>query len=68
MLEVLFWAILIGLVVALFVVGGMIRQLKTAVPKREANDYIKQGSLHLRVSRDNFLYRKIEKKRREPRQ
>lgn len=68
MLEALLWAVGIGLVVALVVVGGMIRQLKTAVPKREANDYIKQGSLHLSVRRDNFLYRKVEKKRREPRQ
>lgn len=59
--KTLFISIIIGLAVAAVVVGGMIRQLKTVVPKKEANDYVKQGSLQLRISRDNFLYKKVER-------
>lgn len=60
-------AICIGIVAACIVVGGMIKQLRTAVPKREANDYVKRGSLKLRVNKDHFLYRRTERYQRNQR-
>lgn len=67
MLGTLFISMVIGLVIAAAVVGGMIRKLKSAVPKREANDYVKAGSLHLRINRDHFLYKKVDQYSRDRR-
>lgn len=48
-----------GLIVALIVVSGMKRKLKTAVRQKEANNYIKDGSFHVTESSDQFLYNTV---------
>ena len=52
--------IIIGLVIGGIVLGSLLSQLKTVVPKNTASDYIKQGSLHLTQRNDLYLYTKTE--------
>lgn len=52
-----------GLIVALIVVGGMKRKLKTAVRQKEANSYIKDGSFRVTESSDQFLYNTVTRTR-----
>lgn len=48
-----------GFVVALIVVLIMKAQLKSVAPKREARDYVKPGSLDLKINRDLYLYHTV---------
>lgn len=59
------FAAVAGLIAAAIVVGVLIGQLKQASRQHSASRYEKEGSFHLRVRRDHFLYhretrRKIE--------
>ena len=56
------------LLVAAGVVGGMKRQMKTAVRQTRADSYIGQGGAHLRDRRDQFVNRTVTRQviRREP--
>lgn len=58
-------AIIAGLVIALISVGAMMSQLKTVRRKNEASDYKKSGSLRLNENREIFLYKKVDKRRKE---
>lgn len=53
--------IIIAVAVPLIVVSIWTAQLKSVHPKNTAADYMRKGSLNLRVRRDIFLYRKVTK-------
>lgn len=55
-------SIVIGLVVALIVTGIMRMQLKSVRAKAGASDYVKAGSMNVSLSRDLFLYRKVDRR------
>jgi len=55
-------SLVIGLVVALIVTGIMASKLKSVRSKAGASDYVKAGSLNVTVSRDMFLYRKVDRR------
>ncbi|MEE5993776.1 MAG: hypothetical protein V3G42_11115 [Oscillospiraceae bacterium] len=58
-------SLIIGAVIAGIVVGIMWSDLKSVSFKKEANDYIKTGSLNISFRNDKFLYKKTDKKPRE---
>lgn len=58
-------AFLLGLVIALIVCLMMRSNMKTAVKKSTANDYIKKNSFSVTRSRDILVYSNISKKKRE---
>lgn len=49
-------AIGVGLVIAIVRVSSLKAQLKTIRSRREADDYVKQGSMTLTTQEDSFLY------------
>ena len=53
--------IIIGLIVALALKG----QLKSIRRQTKANDYVKSGSMHVTLSRDIYLYRKVTSRPKE---
>lgn len=55
----IFISLIIGLVVASIVVGGMKSKLKTVRANDKANSYLKADSLNITDSRDMFLYRTV---------
>ena len=57
-------SLLIGLVIALVVTGCMRAQLKTVRRQAAAVNYMKPGSMNLKVSRDIFLYRTVTRTER----
>ena len=57
-------SLLIGLVIALVITGCMRAQLKTVRRQAAAANYLKPGSMNLRVSRDIFLYRTVTRTER----
>ena len=70
LLQTLDWmlvlkSILVGLVGGLAVLLFMISKNRSNKAKHEANDYIRKNSLHLWDRRDVYLYRRVEKERRE---
>ncbi len=70
LLQTLDWmlvlkSILVGLVGGLAVLLFMISKNRSIKAKHEANDYIRKNSLHLWDRRDVYLYRRVEKERRE---
>ena len=54
-------AVVAGVVIALIVTLTMKSRLKTVRPNNSAREFIKKGSLDLRVNRDTFLYRRVER-------
>lgn len=52
-------SLVIGFIVAFIVTGVMKGKLKSVAAKREANSYLKPGSLNVTEARDMFLYRQI---------
>lgn len=54
-------SLIAGIVIALIAVGHMKAALKTVRFESEAEDYIKDGSLHITQDRDLFLYRTVER-------
>ena len=49
----------IGFLVALIATSSMKSQLKSVKFKKEANSYLKPGSMMITDARDMFLYRKV---------
>ena len=58
-------ALVIGLIVALIVTGKMKAKLKTVQFAKEANQYIRPGTLNITDSRDIYLYNTVTRIRRE---
>ena len=55
----------VGLVIALIVFAVLMSQLKSVRVKREAQDYVREGSFHLTRSNDLFLYRTVDRRKIE---
>lgn len=53
-----------GFLAALVITSVMRGQLKTVRPRTEARDYVKKGSLQVARSRDLFLYRHIDRRKK----
>ena len=58
-------AVVIGLILALIITGGMKGQLKSVKAQRAASNYVTSGSLNVTEARDNFLYRNIVRHKKE---
>lgn len=58
-------ALVIGFVVAFVVTGAMKRQLKSVAKRLTATEYTKPGSLNVVNAREFFLYRTIDRVKRE---
>jgi hypothetical protein len=58
-------SVVIGFLASFIVTGMMKRKLKSVRGQREAADYMKKGSMNLRVSRDTFLYRNVTRTKKE---
>lgn len=58
-------AVLAGFIIALIVTLMMKSKLRSVRPNNSAREYIKKGSLNLRVNRDTFLYRRVERTQKE---
>lgn len=54
-------ALLIGFAVAMIVTMSLKSQLKSVQPEHAANNYVRQGSMHLTDSRDTFLYHTVSR-------
>lgn len=52
-------SILVGIGIAMFIVGRMKAQLKTVRFQAAAGDYMKSGSLNITESKDTFLYNTV---------
>ena len=58
----LFIALIAGAVLSFLIPMSVMKgQLKTVAPKAAAADYVRQGSMNLRVERDLFLYRNVSR-------
>ncbi len=57
----------VGLITALIATGIMASKLRSVRPKVGASDYVKAGSLNVTLSRDMFLYRRVDR-RAKPKQ
>ena len=58
-------AAVLAAIIALIVVGSLTAQLKQAVHKDAAADYVRDGSFDLQVSYDRFLYETTKKRKIE---
>lgn len=58
-------AIAIGVIIALIVVNCMKGELKSVHMQHEAANYIKQGSFKVEEKQDRFMYKKLEKTKKE---
>ena len=54
-------ALLIGFAVAMIITLSLKSQLKSVKPEYAANNYVRQGSMHLTDSRDTFLYHTVSR-------
>lgn len=54
----------IGLVLAVIVIVVMISQLKSVHQKANASDYTKKGSMNVTQSRDMFIYRHVDRRKK----
>lgn len=63
-LKKLLISLAVGVVVALIICFIMKSMMKTANPKRTANDYIRKNSFNISRSRDIFIYANVTKKKR----
>ena len=57
-------ALVVGLIVGLIVTGTMKAKLKTVRSKEQANDYMRQGSMHIDRQADIYLYRNVSRTER----
>ena len=64
----LLFAVIAALIAALAVVGGMKAQLKQAVHRNAAADYVRDNSFNLDVHYDKFLYETTKKRKIETNQ
>ncbi len=51
-----------GIILSFIVVGVMKSELKSVRHQAAANNYVKEGSLHISESKDTYLYRKVDKR------
>lgn len=51
-----------GMILSFIMVGVMKSELKSVRQQAAANNYVKQGSLNIRESKDTYLYRKVDKR------
>lgn len=58
-------AAVIAAIAAFAVVGSLTAQLKQAVHRSEASDYVREGSFDLAVRRDHFLYETTKRRKLE---
>lgn len=58
-------AVVIGCVVGLIRIAVLKGELKSAVIKTEASDYIRDGSFNVSGKKDYFLYKKVERTERK---
>jgi uncharacterized protein len=58
-------SILIGFILSLLVTAVMKSELKSVHKKENATGYVKTGSLRITNSKDIFLYRKLDRRRKE---
>lgn len=58
-------ALVVGIVVGLIVVAILAGQLKSVRKQNQARDYIKPGSMRLTLSNDIFLYRNVQRTKKE---
>ncbi len=58
-------ALAVGFIVAFIATGSMKSKLKSVAAKKEANSYLKPGSLMITDSRDMFLYRQVTYTKKE---
>ncbi len=54
-------ALIVGVVVAFIVTASMKAKLKSVRPAKEADRYVKQGSMNITSSRDLYLYRTVRR-------
>lgn len=57
--------LILALIVAFVVVGNMKAKLKTAKKQAAAANYVREGSLDMRVSQDWFLYKTVDRRKIE---
>lgn len=55
-------SIVVGIIIALIIVSGMKRKLKSVAKQKAANSYVRNGSLNVTDSRDLFLYRTVNRR------
>ena len=60
--KVLLISLVIGAVVALIVTGVMKSKLKSVHAKSGATDYVREGSMHVTVAREFYLYRTVTRR------
>ena len=58
-------ALVIGIIAGVVVALALKAQLKTVRQQKQANVYIKSGSMQLTASNDIFLYRTVERRKKE---
>ena len=58
-------ALIVGIVVGLIVVLVLKNQLKSVRQQKQANVYIKPGSMQITLSRDLFLYREVSRTQKQ---
>ena len=58
-------SLVVGFVIGLITVLIMKGQLKSVRMQNQANNYVKQGSMHLTASHDLYLYRHVSRVRRQ---
>ena len=58
-------ALAVGLVVAFIATGVMKGQLKSVRRKAEADNYVKSGSMHITQSSDIYLYRTVNRVKKQ---
>ena len=51
----------VGIVISLIVVSSMCAKHKSVRARREADNYVRDGSMNLTVSSDSFLYRNVSR-------
>lgn len=56
----------IGLFAALIITGSMKSKLKSVYAQPAAAEYVKRGSMHISQSREMFLYRRLDRRKKEP--
>jgi len=61
----LIFSLAVGFVVSLIITGSMKSQLKTVHKQEKAADYVKRDRIQMKVNRDIFLYKKVEKNKKE---
>lgn len=58
-------AVVAGLIIAAIITGGMKGKLKTVVKATEAADYVRPGSIVVDERYDRFLYRTVDREKKE---